>query len=318
MRSGAAAGHRGYFHQAALYGSQDEFVSIVVPFLEGAVQAGEPAVVALDEDYEQLICTAMPDTSRLSFVDGDVRYTRPASTIKAYRKLLAEHTARGAQQIRFVGNVPHSGVGSSWEPWARYEAAINHAYDDYPLWGLCPYDTRTTAADVLADVARTHPYTTAANGQHLANDRFEDPAGFLVRRPPPTPDPLQAAPPVMDLVDPTPAAARRAVLAVPTSGLDATEVDDLAYSVSEAITNGICHGRPPVRLLLWAAADRIVATVTDRGAGPSDPFVGLLPATDTTSAGLGLWLAHQLCSHVTFGRTDDGFTVRLTAGATQP
>lgn len=312
MSSGAAAGHRGYFHQAAVHGSQDEFLSIVVPFLQDAVRAEEPAIVALDENNEQLVRTAIPDTPGLSFVAADGQYTEPASTIKAYRQLLAEHTARGAPQIRIVGEIPNLGVPSPWERWARYEAAINHAYDDFPLWGVCCYDSRTTPADVLADVMRTHPYTTA-DGQPLANDRFEDPAGFLSRRPPPVPDPLEVSPPAVELIDPMPGAARRAVVDVARSGLDATEVHDLAYAVSEAVTNGIRHGRPPVRLRLWAAPDRTVATVTDCGDGPGNPFVGMMPVAESSSAGLGLWLAHQLC-HVTFGTTDDGFTVRMTAG----
>jgi Histidine kinase-like ATPase domain len=75
---------------------------------------------------------------------------------------------------------------------------------------------------------------------------------------------------------------------------------------------------PPVRIRLWSAPDRVVATVSDRGDGPADPFAGLLPLTDTSSAGLGLWLTHQLSSHVTLDTTDDGFTIRLIVGTPQP
>jgi anti-sigma regulatory factor (Ser/Thr protein kinase) len=71
-------------------------------------------------------------------------------------------------------------------------------------------------------------------------------------------------------------------------------------------------------LRLWTARDRIVATVSDHGTGPADPFAGLLPVTDIASAGLGLWLTHQLCSHVTVDTTDDGFTLRLVVGTPHP
>lgn len=40
--------------------------------------------------------------------------------------------------------------------------------------------------------------------------------------------------------------------------------------------------------------NRVVAAITDQGAGPTNPFVGLVPATGTSSAGLGLWLVHQM------------------------
>ena len=151
-------------------------------------------------------------------------------------------------------------------------------------------------------------------------------------------DPVEtASPPMIDLISSTPAAARDAVhtagmppfdtvapgpiapgtlqLEAPQPAtppceapqVDAAEVENLVFAVSEAVTNALIHGRPPVRFRLWTAPDRIVATVTDRGDGPADPFAGLLPFTDTCSAGLGLWLTDQLCSHVTFDTTDDGF-----------
>ena len=100
--------------------------------------------------------------------------------------------------------------------------------------------------------------------------------------------------------------------------LDATTIEDLVFAVSEAVTNAVTHGRPPIRVRLWTAPDRIVATVTDRGDGPADPFVGLLPVTNTSSGELGLWLTHQLCNHVTLDTTDEGFTIRLVVGTPQP
>jgi anti-sigma regulatory factor (Ser/Thr protein kinase) len=79
-------------------------------------------------------------------------------------------------------------------------------------------------------------------------------------------------------------------------------------------TNALRHGRPPVDLRLWADADRLVCTVTDRGAGLQDPFIGYGPAhgDDLSLGGMGLWLARQLCDHVDITRTGDGVRVRLT------
>jgi hypothetical protein len=208
---------------------------------------------------------------------------------------------------------------------------------------LCAYDTRITPGPVLDDVARTHPYLATAHGRWV-NPRYQDPAVFLTRRRPSRGDPVEAASaPVIDLMNPMPAAARDAVhtasrvrpdtfrpdptapgtiqIEAPqpaTPRLDATGVENLVFAVSEAVANAVTHGRPPVRFRLWTAPDRIVATVTDRGAGPADPFAGLLPLTDTCSGGLGLWLTYQLCSHVTLDATDEGFTIRLVVGTPQP
>lgn len=183
MRSGAAAGHRGYFHEAAFYGSDDEFLAIVLPFLAGGIEAGEPTAVALDERKAELIRAAMGDTASISFLEEPARDARPTRFIREYRELAAAHVAEGARQVRIVGELPLPGMSLSWEWWARYEAAINHAFDEFPLWGVCSYDTRLAPAEVLADVARTHPHVATADGQHLPNSRFEDPAEFLAGRP---------------------------------------------------------------------------------------------------------------------------------------
>ena len=342
MRMGAPTDRRGYLHEAVLYDSDEEFLGVVVPFLQEGVAAGDPCLVALGASTTRLVRAAVGDTTGLTFL-GD-RYDRPASVIRSNRDLFAAHVADGASLIRVASEVPHPGVGAPWDGWARYEAAINRAYAEFPLWGLCAYDTRITPGSVLDDVARTHPHLTTADG-HQVNPRYQDPAEFLTGRPPCRGDPVEAAsPPVIDLIDPTPAAARDAVHtasmirpdtvrpdpAAPSTihveapqppappQPDPTDVEHLVFAVSEAVTNAVTHGRPLVRFRLWTAPDRIVATVTDRGNGPADPFAGLLPVTDTCSAGLGLWLTHQLCSHVTLDTTDDGFTIRLIVGTPQP
>jgi anti-sigma regulatory factor (Ser/Thr protein kinase) len=286
------------------------------------------------------------DTTGLTFLDG--RYDRPASVIRSNRNHFTAHLRDGASQIRVASEVPHPGVGAPWDGWARYEAAINHAYAEFALWGLCAYDTRITPGPVRDGVARTHPYLATADG-HRGNPRYNDPAAFLTRRRPSQADPVETtSPPLVDLTDPTPAAARDAVHtasmirtdafrrestapgtlqveapqhAIPqreTPQLDPTDIEHLVFAVSEAVTNALIHGLPPVRFRLWTALDHIVATVTDRGDGPADPFAGLLLVADTSSAGLGLWLTHQLCSHVTHDTTDDGFTIRLVVGTPHP
>jgi anti-sigma regulatory factor (Ser/Thr protein kinase) len=314
MRTGAAAGHLGCFHEAAFYGSDEDFLSIVVPFLEDGLEAGEPTLVAFDETNEKLIRGAMGGGAGLSFLSGAVQYARPAGAIKKYRTMMAAHVAGGAEQIRIVGDVPHPGLGASWDRWARYEATVNHAFDDFPLWGLCPYDTRITPDDVLADVARTHPHIASADGEHRPNAGFEDPIGFLGHLGPAEPDPLELAPPSAELWSFTSSAARDAVIrGAADTGVSPSDVDDLVIAVSEAVANADRYGVAPIRLRLWAGSDRLVVTVTDQGRGPADPFAGLVPARNSTG-GLGLWIVHQLCARVTMSTGEDGFTLRMVVG----
>jgi anti-sigma regulatory factor (Ser/Thr protein kinase) len=314
MRTGAAAGHAGYFHETAFYGSDEEFLAIVVPFFTEGLAAGEPVVCAFAAANQQLVRDAFPDTSEVRYVGGERQYQRPAGAIRRYRELFGEYAAQGVSQIRVAGDVPHPGVGAVWDWWARYEAAINNAYNDFPVWGLCPYDTRNTPAHVLAEVRRTHPHITHGT-DHLTNPDFEDPVEFLRQRPSNWRDPLEETPAQAELLDPSGAEARRALnLLTNANDLTSDELNGLLLAATEAVNNAQLHGRPPVVMRVWSTPRRVVVTVTDLGTGPTDPYVGLLPQPAAPIGGLGLWMTHQLCSFVGLQREPDRFTIRLVAG----
>jgi anti-sigma regulatory factor (Ser/Thr protein kinase) len=314
MRSGAATGHQGYFHEAVCYSSDDDLLAVVVPFLTGGVDAGEPTVVALTEKNTATVRAALPESAGITFVADDDVYSRPAAAIRSYRALMTSYLARGAPQIRILGEVPAAALGVTWDAWARYESAINLAYDDFPLWSLCAYDTRVTPAAALADVARTHPRSATTDGRHLWSDAYTDPVAYLSEDRTVVADPLQRTAPAAELTDPLPVAARHAIRAADPGRIAPDEVEDLVIAVSEVVTNAIRHGRPPVVVRIWPGADRMVVTVTDGGAGPQDPFAGLVPGSGAAPGGRGLWITHLSCNHVTASRTRDTFTVRLTAG----
>jgi anti-sigma regulatory factor (Ser/Thr protein kinase) len=299
-----------------VYGSDDELLACVLPFLRDGLVAGEPTVVAFGAEHTELVRAALPD-ARLRFLDGGDHYTRPTSAIAAYRTMLAELTAppAGAGQVRIVGELPAPALTGAWPWWARYEAAVNRAYDDFPLWSLCAYDQRTAPAAVLADVARTHPLRALPGGGHQRNTAFQPPAEFIAGYGAGEPDPLEAAPPLIDLTDPAPVEARHAIQDADRRGLlpAVTELSTVVIAVHEAVTNASRHGKPPVRLRLWVAPDRVLAAVTDLGDGPADPFAGLWPDPDRTDGGMGLWIIHELSDHVSVDTTS-ACTVRLTFG----
>ena len=311
------AERRGYDHSAIYYSSDEELLAVAVPFLLGGCDAGEPTVVSLEPERAELVRGALPRSAEVTFLVTDDLYVRPAAAIREYRTMMAGFVAEGATGIRIVGEVPTAAIATTWDWWARYEAAVNHAYDEFPLRSMCAYDTRTTPRHVLEDVTRTHPFIATPDGGHHANGDYLEPPAFLAAPRPMTPYPVQLTPPRVELVDPTAAAARRAVLGTPTS-VPAGEIDDLVMAVSEIVANALSHGRPPVRFRLWSDTDRVVVTVHDTGTGPHDPFAGLVPAPDRGTGGFGLWLAHQLCAHVALHRDEHGFTVRLTAGNFHP
>ncbi|KJK38314.1 hypothetical protein UK23_41330 [Lentzea aerocolonigenes] len=301
----------GFYHETAFYGSDDDFLAIAVPFVEGGLRDGQPTMIACAQKNTALLRDALGREDAVTYLPGADQYSRPADAIASYRDIFGKHSRQGATQIRTVGDVPHPGYGVPWDWWGRYENAVNQAFAEFPLWGLCPYDTRTTPPEVLADVARTHPYVAAASGEHLPNPGFGN--GSPLSNP--VADVLEQGSPRVSLVDPTPAAVREAVSAAIT-GTELTEdnAHDIVYAASEIVTNGLSHGVAPVRFRLWADDSRVVVTATDDGPGPSDPMAGLMPTTATRSAGLGLWILHRTCDYVSMGRDEDGFTVRVSVG----
>jgi anti-sigma regulatory factor (Ser/Thr protein kinase) len=304
----------GYVHEAAVYGSEEELVHLVVPVLEEGVTAGQPTMAALHDRETAVVRTALRDPDAVTFLPP-LTQERPPATINRFTSMLGELAARGAEQIRVVNTVPHPGLGAPWDGWCRYEAAINHVLAELPVWGVCLYDRRITPDDVLDHVERTHPHL-AVNGDHLRNDRYEAPDAFVSSLTPP-PDPLQASPPAVELLDPTAEVSRHAVEDVASrTRLDPEEVERLVIATSEAVTNAILHGRPPVTVKVWATAERMVVTVHDHGQGPQGAHHGLVvgPNASFGGGGYGLWLMHQLLP-VTYHH-EGGFAIRLGAGET--
>lgn len=164
-------------------------------------------------------------------------------------------------------------------------------------------------------VERTHPCIVWPSGVRRASDRYQD-AGVFEGLPY-APDPLEASPPLVELVNRSAADARHALAQVGRGRIAAATVQDLLIGITEAATNAQRHGRPPATIRIWAAPDRIVVTVHDTGHGPADRLAGLVPAPSSVSdrrLGYGLWVMHQLDLDVALRHTDDGFTVRLRSG----
>ncbi|WP_433618639.1 anti-sigma factor RsbA family regulatory protein [Dactylosporangium sp. CA-139114] len=312
MRSGPAAGHHGFLHEAGFYAGDEEFLALVLPFLRDGVAAGEPAVSLFGPHNQSLVRDALGTGSGVVFIDGGRHYLRPAVAIRRHRDMLARYVAEGATQIRIAGDVPHPGSGVPWEWWARYEAVANEVYDEFPMYGLCPYDTRTAAPEVLEDVRRTHTHLVTADGARAGSPDYRQPRDFLAHAARPWADPLEALPPAVELIDPSLVRARNAVEALqPIAALDVEELQGLVLGVTEAVTNAVRHGRAPVRLRAWAERGRMLVTVGDRGPGPADPAAGLIAAEGP--GGLGLWLTYQLCAYVSLRHGPEGFTIRLIA-----
>jgi len=306
-----------FVHQAVLYDSDEEFLSLVLPLLRDGMAVGEPTFVCVDEPHERRVREELGDGTGVTYLHRPTHHSNPLSALRANLELFATEAKAGSGTVRVVGQTAGAAEQGGCEGWGRYESVVNHFYADLPVHSLCPYDRRITSPSFLDDVERTHPHLLTATGGLSANDRYTEPTAFLAERALAEIDALEETPPQVVRRDPSLVEAREAVAALAwTTSLDGEDLFGLVLAVNEAIANAEVHGRPPAELRAWAAADRVVVTVRDRGPGPASPFVGLLRCG--AEGRLGLWLSNQLCSRVTLISDDDGFTIHLVAGTAQP
>jgi len=304
-----------YLHDALLYDDGAQLVESVVPFLLQGLESGEAVVIATGAATADVLRDAVGGDPRVHVLDrGDVYRARTPSAITTFRRLAEQRTAEGVRRVRVVGEVDFGDTERDWLEWQRYESVINVALGEWPLWGLCVFDTQRLPDPLLETARRTHS-SLADRGNRSANPDFVAPAEYLRSLPVPD-EPLERTAPRLSVPDVEDFVSLRHAVATELATVRASRdaVEDYLLAVDEMTSNAIRHGGPPVSVRLWVGEDRVVCSVDDRGPGFDDPFAGYGPAhgEDLSRGGMGLWLARQLCDHVDITGDDDGAHVRLT------
>jgi anti-sigma regulatory factor (Ser/Thr protein kinase) len=293
------------------YDSAERFLAGTVPFVMGALEAGEPALVAVGAEKIELLRGELGgDAERVAFADMEALGHNPARIIPAWREFVDEHVS---------DNTPARGIG---EPiWAgrsaveidecqRHESLLNVAFGGTPSWSLlCPYDLGALEDEVLEAAAHSHPYL-ATGGEGRANGQCRELAG--------SPGPFSGS------FEPSPAGARelafdreglhdvRALVAAESAAasLSQERATDLVLAASELAANSVCHGGGRGRTRLWREAGALVVEVADAGR-IEQPLVGRVRPTPTQSGGRGLWMANQVCDMVRIRSGEQGTAIRL-------
>jgi anti-sigma regulatory factor (Ser/Thr protein kinase) len=304
-----------YEHDALLYEDRAHLVAVAARFLRDGLEAGDSTVIATSAQTASVLRDAVDGDPSVHVLErGDVYRARTPTAITTFRRLAEERSAGGARRVRVVGELDFGTTERDWLEWQRYESVINSALADWPLWGLCVFDTQRLPEPLLESARRTHPWIHTPGGR-AANPDFVAPADYLRSLPIPV-EPLEATPPRLWAYDVADFVGLRRAVAAELSTVDAPRdlIEDYLLAVDEMSSNAVRHGRPPVSLRLWIGADRVVCTIDDHGAGFDDPFAGYGPAhgEDLSRGGMGLWLARQLCDHVDISGDRDGAHVRLT------
>ena len=299
-------GEPGFRHEALIYGDSDEFLAATIPFLHNAIEAGEPALVAVSRANTRLLEGALGgDAGAVRFADMEALGRNPARIIPFWRALVEEF---GDSPMRGIGEPVWPGRDAAEiDECERHESLLNVAFSSSPALSLlCPYDGRALRDDVLERVNRSH--------REVARGGATEPSAEYVAERDCFAGSLNAHPTDAECFEfsrGTLAEVRRRVeRAARDAGFSQGDLADLVVAASELAANSIAHGGGSGLLRTWLEDGRLVIEFQDAGT-IEEPLVGRLHPEPTQEGGRGLWLANQLCDLVQIRSGAGGTQIRL-------
>jgi anti-sigma regulatory factor (Ser/Thr protein kinase) len=301
-------------HDAFLYGSDEQLVTAMVPFLQEGLTRGDAAAAVTTPGNLALLRDRLGAGAHVGYVEAADWYVRPAAAIAQFDAAIRELIDGGAPHLRVVGELPFGSTLGEHASWNRYEAIVNEAFKRAPLWVVCLYDTRALPERLIEAARRTHPTLFEARRRRQSAD-YVEPAVLLGQIP--EPGIPVAGPPRLQLrIDGDPRGWRHSLAgAVEAEALPRGRAEEFLIAVGEVVANALGHGHGLAELTLWSTNDGVVCAVHDDGPGLDDPFAGYLPpGNDDAAQGMGLWVARQLSDSLAIQSGADGTTVRLGIG----
>lgn len=295
-------------HDALIYSDPQEFLEGTVPFLRAALEAEEPALVAVSQSQTALLKAELGDAAaEIRFADMETLGRNPGRIIPFWRHFVDEF---GGRPVRGIGEPVWPGrEHHEIDECQRHESLLNVAFARPPAWSLlCPYDGSRLADEVLECVAASHRHVAGGGPAEGTADNLDKDDHFSGEFP--------ARPPAMDSLafgrEGLAQVRRRVEKAATLVGLAADRTADLVLAASELAANSVVHGGGKGILRIWRDGERLVVEVEDRGL-IEEPLVGRVRPASAQHGGLGLWLANQLCDLVQIRSGAAGTTVRLHA-----
>ena len=296
----------GLRHAALLYASSGEFAVGVARFVERAVQADGPVLVACAGPGLDMLRPRLDGHDALvTWADMRSIGLNPARLIDMIQQFTGQHRGRVTwcvQEPAWPGRSPEE-----LREVIRHEALVNLALAEMPVSVLCPYDVRL-GTELIASVERTHPALTG-DGRRLpsssyAAGRVPQECDLPLSTPPAAAQALRYRDDLAGVRDFAASRARRV-------GLGAHRMGDLIVAVGELAANTYAHTSGPGTVTVWATRGEIICQVNDTGQ-ITDPLAGRLRRDPATAAGgHGLWLVQQACDLVQIRTSPAGTAIRL-------
>lgn len=168
-------------HRLFAYGSDDEFASGTIPFLEASLGRSEAILVVATADHIGVMRDGLGrDARNVEFADNGEWYTSPLDAAGAYGAFAADKLASGHSWVNIVGEIEFGKQDrDEVAVWTTYESIFNVMFANSPLTALCMYDTRSSGDLLMKMVMDTHPQL-ATDNTTAPNDRFRDPEQVLL------------------------------------------------------------------------------------------------------------------------------------------
>lgn len=297
-----------FVHPALFYGDEDEYLAGTVPFVQEALDAGEPVAVAVPGENLRLIRAALgAGAGSVRLLDMREAGRNPGRILPGVLLAFADAQPPG-RRVRIVGEPVWAGrTAAEYPACVQHEALINAAFQGREVTVLCPYDTTRLDTRAVADAYATHPtYLTAGSSAPRTSSAYA-PEAVLAHYDRPLP-PAPGLPVAFD-VGSLPAARHLATDAAARFGLTGSRLDDLALAVAELTTNSVVHGGGSGTVEVWAEDGQVLCEVRDKGC-LTDPLAGRRPALRDRSGGRGLLLVNLVADLVRVHTAPSGTTIR--------
>jgi anti-sigma regulatory factor (Ser/Thr protein kinase) len=300
-------------HALLRYDSPESLCVRAVPYLQEGLARGEAVMAVVSAEVAQVLGSALgEDAAGVAWQAEDVSYGRLGVMFEGFRRFLGEQRAAGAAMRLLTQNDALS-TEERMAAYLRFEAMANEVYRPYGHRWACLYDTRAHSTMLLRQASQVHPRLLEPGGREIPNADYLEPSAYLARSGPPPPPPPPAAVQLdLPVTGPDQVAVVRRLLRrwADLHGMG-DHACDVVSAVSEAVTNGLQHGTPPVRVRAWTADRLARVQVHDRGLTPIPATAGYHRPARMLDRGDGLWVARQLADVVTTHTDRGGTTVTL-------
>ena len=294
-------------HEVVFYRGRDQLELTAKRFVEEAIAAGEPVLIALPQASLELVAGSL-DVTAGSVVYEDLARSggNPGRMLPLFQDWVDSRQGR----VRVLGEPVWPGRSrAETVEVLRHESLVNIALAQAPVAMRCLYDAERLDGEVLLGAEATHPVRVGLDGTRSTSRRYvEPPELHRPERWPLEPPPAELA--ARGFEGDLWALRRFVADDERVVSLGDERGHQLLLAVNEAATNALMHGDGRFEVRIWRDGASVISEVSS-GGWFEDPLAGRLRPPKNAVSGRGLWLINQLCDMVELRSSEPATTVRM-------